>query len=139
MNQRTSVSQKFVKHSKEEEIRYKIRLSSSLDVARFLIMQGNTFRGHDESSIFLNKGTYREMIDWYKDKVETVKDAYDKGLKNCQMLAPSIQKDLTKACAEEVTAVIMDEIRGRRFSVLIDESRDVSIKEQNGYGSKVCE
>ncbi|PVH64117.1 hypothetical protein PAHAL_2G193300 [Panicum hallii] len=40
MNQRTSVSQKFVKHSKEEEIRYKIRLSSSLDVARFLIMQG---------------------------------------------------------------------------------------------------
>jgi len=26
--------------------------------------------------------------------------------------------------------VIMDEIHGRRFSVLIDESRDVSIKEQ---------
>ncbi|PUZ62401.1 hypothetical protein GQ55_4G354500 [Panicum hallii var. hallii] len=46
------------------------------------------------------------------------------------MLSPHIQKDLTKACAEEVTAVIMDEIRGRHFSVLIDESRDVSIKEQ---------
>ncbi|XP_034582011.1 uncharacterized protein [Setaria viridis] len=46
------------------------------------------------------------------------------------MLSPDIQKDLAKACAEEVTAVIMDEIRGRRFSVLIDESRDVSITEQ---------
>jgi len=53
-----------------------------------------------------------------------------KVLKNCQMLSPDIQKDLTKACAEEVTSVIMDEIRGKKFSVLIDESRDVSIKEQ---------
>jgi hypothetical protein len=46
------------------------------------------------------------------------------------MLSPHIQKDLTEAGAKEVTAVIMDEIRGRNFSVLIDESRDVSIKEQ---------
>ena len=46
------------------------------------------------------------------------------------MLSPDIQKDLAKSCAEEVTTVIMDEIRGRKFSVLIDESQDVSIKEQ---------
>jgi len=130
MNQRTSVARKFEKHTKEEESRYKIRLTSSIDVARFLIMQADAFRGHDESSTSLNKGTYREMIDWYKDKVETVKDAYNNGYKNCQMLSPDIQKDITKACAEEVTAVILDEIHGRKFSVLIDESRDVSIKEQ---------
>ncbi|XP_039802977.1 zinc finger MYM-type protein 1-like [Panicum virgatum] len=70
------------------------------------------------------------MVQWYKNKKNKVKDAYEKGSKYCQMLSPHIQKDLTKACAEEVTAVIMDEIRGRHFSVLIDESRDVSIKEQ---------
>ncbi|XP_039800956.1 zinc finger MYM-type protein 1-like [Panicum virgatum] len=130
MNQRTSVARKFEKHTMEEENRYKIRLTPSIDVARFLIMQADAFRGHDESSTSLNKGTYREMIDWYKDKVETVKDAYNNGYKNCQMLSPDIQKDITKACAEEVTAVILDEIHGRKFSVLIDESRDVSIKEQ---------
>ncbi|CAD6337319.1 unnamed protein product [Miscanthus lutarioriparius] len=99
------------------------------DVARFLIWQGDAFRGHDETSS-LNKGNYKEMVEWYKDKIEVVKEAYEKGSKNCQMLSHRIQKDLTKACAEEVTAVIMDEIRGRNFSVLIDESRDVSIKEQ---------
>jgi hypothetical protein len=38
------------------------------------------------------------------------------------MLSHHIQKDLTKACAEEVMAIIMDEIRGRKFSMLIDES-----------------
>jgi hypothetical protein len=70
------------------------------------------------------------MVDWYKDKVDIVNDAYDKGSKNCQMLSPDIQKDLANACVEEVTTVIMDEIRGRKFSMLIDESRDVSIKEQ---------
>ncbi|KAJ1298816.1 hypothetical protein BS78_01G482600 [Paspalum vaginatum] len=130
MNQKTSVSQKVEKYSKEEEGRYKIRLTSSLDVVRFLIMQGDAFRGHDESSTSSNKGTFREMVDRYKDKVETAKEAYDNGAKNCQMLSHHIQKDLTKACAEEVMAVIMDEICSRKFSILIDESRDVSIKEQ---------
>ncbi|CAD6262070.1 unnamed protein product [Miscanthus lutarioriparius] len=91
----------------EEEKRYEIRLTSSLDVARFLIYQGQPFRGDDESCTSLNKGS-----------------------KNCQMISPDIQKDLAKACAEEVTAVSMDEIRSRKFSVLIDESRDESIKEQ---------
>jgi hypothetical protein len=130
MNQRTSVGRKLVEVSTEEEKRYEIHLTSSLDVARFLISQGEPFRGDDESSTSLNKGTFREMVDWYKDKVDIVKDAYDKGSKNCHMVSPDIQKDLSQACAEEVTAVIMDEIRGIKLSVLIDESRDVSIKEQ---------
>ncbi|XP_066342099.1 uncharacterized protein [Miscanthus floridulus] len=129
MNQRTNVARRIDVISKEEEKRYEIRLNSSLDVARFLIMQGDAFRGHDESSTS-NKGTYREMVDWYKDKVEIVKDAYDKGAKNCTMISHHIQKDLTKACAQEVMSVIMDEIRDKKFSILIDESRDVSIKEQ---------
>ncbi|XP_052162322.1 uncharacterized protein LOC127779553 isoform X2 [Oryza glaberrima] len=72
------------------------------------------------------------MFDWYKDKVPEVNDAYEKGLKNCQMLSHHIKKDLTKACAEKVTAIIMCEIGNRNFSMLIDESRDVSIKEQMG-------
>jgi len=130
MNQRTSVGRRIVEVSTEEEKRYEIRLTSSLDVARFLIYQGQPFRGDDESSTSLNKGMFREMVDWYKSKVDIVNDAYEKGSKNCQMISPDIQKDLAKACAEEVTAVSMEEIQGRKFSVLIDESRDVSIKEQ---------
>jgi len=64
------VDRKLVEISNEEEKRYEIRLTTSLDVARFLIMQGDAFRGHDESSTSLNKGTFREMVDWYKDKVD---------------------------------------------------------------------
>ncbi|XP_052138844.1 uncharacterized protein LOC127757385 [Oryza glaberrima] len=72
------------------------------------------------------------MVDWYKYKVPKVNGAYEKGLKNFQMLSHHIQKDLTKPCAKKVTAVIMDEIGDRNLCALIDESRDVSIKEQMG-------
>jgi hypothetical protein len=130
MNQRKNVVRQYNENSKEEDKRYEIHLNSSLDVVRFLIMKGDAFRGHDESSTSLNKGAFKELVDWYKGKVEIVKDAYEKGKKNCQMLPPDIHKDLTKACVEEVMTVIMDEVEGRKFFVLIDESRDVSINEQ---------
>jgi len=38
------------------------------------------------------------------------------------MISHHIQKDLIKACAQEVMSVIMDEIGDKKFSVLIDES-----------------
>uniref|UniRef100_I1Q276 DUF4371 domain-containing protein n=1 Tax=Oryza glaberrima TaxID=4538 RepID=I1Q276_ORYGL len=69
MNQRTSIFRKIEIVSKEEDIRYKIRLTSSLDVIRFLIEQGDPFRGQDKTNASLNKGKFREMVNWYKDKV----------------------------------------------------------------------
>jgi hypothetical protein len=69
------------------------------------------------------------MVNWYKEKDEEVKHAYDHG-GNSKMISPKIQKDLSKCCAQEVTKVIMGEIADKNFSVLIDESRDISVKEQ---------
>lgn len=62
-NQRHSVSSKFVKATKESKELYKIRLNYYIDCSRYLIAQGMNFRGHDESSISLNKGNFREMVD----------------------------------------------------------------------------
>ena len=109
---------------------YKIRLTSSLECVRYLIAQGLSFRGHDESTTSLNKGNFLEMIDWLKDSNEEVRDAFDRGGENCKMTSGEIQKDLARCCAEEVTKVIMAELGDKKFSVLIDESRDISVKEQ---------
>ena len=100
-NQRASVATQFRVYSKESEISYKIRLTASLDCARYLIAQGEAFRGHDESSTSINKGNFRELLDWYKDKKEDVKEAFDKGPGNAQMICSDIQKDLATACAME--------------------------------------
>ena len=48
------------------------------------------------------------------------------------MTSHKIQKDFARCCAEEVTEAVMGEIGDRNFSVLIDESRDISVKEQMG-------
>ncbi|KAI5434393.1 hypothetical protein KIW84_021291 [Lathyrus oleraceus] len=45
------------------------------------------------------------------------------------MTSGDIQNELTMCCAHEVTKVIMEELGDRQFSVLIDESRDISVKE----------
>lgn len=71
------------------------------------------------------------MIDWYKEMKEEVRVAFEELCPlNAQMCSAKIQKDLVKCCAQMVTKVILDEIGGSLFSVLIDESRDISIKEQ---------
>ena len=46
------------------------------------------------------------------------------------MTSGDMQKELARCCAEEVTEVIMGELGNKKFAVLIDESRDVSVKEQ---------
>jgi hypothetical protein len=128
-NQRQSVSSKLSRATKKSEELYKIRLTSSMNCARFLIGQGLAFRGHNESLGSLNMGNFRELVEWYKRKDDKVKHAYGHG-GNSKMVSPKIQKDLTKCCAQEVTKVILGEIGKKKFSVLIDESRDISVKEQ---------
>ncbi|XP_042446604.1 uncharacterized protein LOC122031573 [Zingiber officinale] len=49
---------------------------------------------------------------------------------NNQMKSPTIQKDLTRACAAEVTNVILNDIKDNIFSLMVDECRDNSVKEQ---------
>jgi hypothetical protein len=73
------VVRQYNENTKEEDKRCEIRLTSSLDVVKFLIMQGDAFRGQDESSTSHNKGTFKELVDRYKGKIEIVKDAYEKG------------------------------------------------------------
>ncbi|XP_058758385.1 uncharacterized protein LOC131631618 [Vicia villosa] len=129
-NQRQSVTSIFARATRESEELYKIRLTCSLDCIRYLIAQGIAFRGHDESYNSLNKGNFREMVDWVKSNDEKVRDAFGRGPKNCTMTSGDIQKELATCCAHEVTKVIMEELGERQIFVLIDESRDISVKEQ---------
>jgi hypothetical protein len=128
-NQNQSVATKLARVTDESKELYKIRLTSSLECCRYLMAQGLSFRGHVESSTSFNKGNFLEMIDMLKDGNEQVRDAFDRGGRNCQMTSGEIQKDLARCCVEEVTEVIMGELGDKQFSVLIDESRDISVKE----------
>lgn len=71
------------------------------------------------------------MLGWYKERNEEVRCAFDMACpQNAQMTSPTIQKELAECCAAEVTKAIKQEMAGRLFTVLIDESRDISVKAQ---------
>ena len=49
---------------------------------------------------------------------------------NDQMTSPCIQKEMINSIAVETTNAIVREIGNSLFSILVDEARDTSIKEQ---------
>jgi hypothetical protein len=70
------------------------------------------------------------MLDWYKEKDAKAARLLDSAGKNHTMTSNKVQKDLCKACAEETSKVIIDEVGDKYFAVLVDEAQDASIKEQ---------
>ncbi|KAG5572307.1 hypothetical protein H5410_062073 [Solanum commersonii] len=50
--------------------------------------------------------------------------------KNAMMTSPKIQKDIVSSCAQEIVKVIIDDLDGDLFGILVDESKDISHHEQ---------
>ncbi|XP_047256032.1 SCAN domain-containing protein 3-like [Capsicum annuum] len=46
------------------------------------------------------------------------------------MICPNVQKDIVNSCAKETLKAIFEDLNGDYFGILIDESKDVSHKEQ---------
>ncbi|XP_022014080.1 zinc finger MYM-type protein 1-like [Helianthus annuus] len=130
-DQRHNVNNMWSQHTKQDEIDYRIWLTAVVDVIRFLLKQGLAFCGHDESTTSNNRGNFLELVKWYcehNDEVNKVLNLKVPG--NHQLTSPKIQKEIVNACATEVRNIIVNEVKGKFFSILIDESRDCSIKEQ---------
>jgi hypothetical protein len=110
---------------------YFTRLNGSIDVARILLKKGLPFRGHDESVKSLNKGNFREFRNFAAQQNPTLRTAVNKKKSdNSLLIAPEIQKDIVHCFAKEVLQSILEEIGDDVFCLLVDESRDVSWKEQ---------
>ncbi|XP_039115769.1 zinc finger MYM-type protein 1-like [Dioscorea cayenensis subsp. rotundata] len=115
------------------EVEYHTRLTTILDVTQFLLKQGLAFCGHDESSSSLNKSNFLELLEWYSLRNDKVFRAVNQNAPgNNQMTSLKIQKELANASAVEITCAIVDDIREKHFSLMIDEARDVSVMLQMG-------
>lgn len=89
------------------------------------------FRGHDESDDSNNKGNFLELLLWYSNRNEEVKKVVLKNAPaNLKLTSPDIQKDIVNAAAIETLNKIIGDIGTSLFSILIDESCDISGKEQ---------
>ncbi|XP_049342647.1 uncharacterized protein LOC125806939 [Solanum verrucosum] len=130
-NQRQSIQSSFDKQSEKARSDYLMRLNASIDVARFLLTSGFPFRGHDESEGSEYKGAFLELLKWYGDRSFDVgRVILSNAPQNDMMICPTIQKDIVEACAKETTKAIIEDLDGDYFGILVDESKDVSHKEQ---------
>ncbi|XP_040381762.1 zinc finger MYM-type protein 1-like [Oryza brachyantha] len=114
-----------------DKIAYYTRLNGSVDVARVLLKQGLPFRGQDESESSLNKGNFKEFHAYTAQQNPALgKVTAHNAPGNNLMVSSEIQKDIIHCFAAEILRSILDEIGHDVFCLLVDESRDVSCKEQ---------
>ncbi|XP_019229521.1 PREDICTED: zinc finger MYM-type protein 1-like [Nicotiana attenuata] len=108
-----------------------MRLNASIDVVRFLLRNGFPFRGHDESEDSEYKGIFLELLKFHGDKHPDVgKVILRHAPKNDMMICPTIQKEIVYACAKETIKAIIKDLDGDYFGISVDESKDISHKEQ---------
>ncbi|XP_062085462.1 uncharacterized protein LOC133791557 [Humulus lupulus] len=131
MNQKQHIETIISKQSSQVKKEYRTRLETSVMCVRYLLRQGLAFRGHDESLDSTNQGNFLELLRfaaYFNDdvRIATLKNAPE----NLKLTSPDIQKDISNAAAVETTNIIIKDIGDSLFSILVDESRDISTKEQ---------
>ncbi|XP_076944256.1 uncharacterized protein LOC143614820 [Bidens hawaiensis] len=109
---------------------YRIKLHASARLTKALLNGSLAFRGHDESEDSLYRGNFIEFLKVFGELNEEIgKVILSNAPGNNQMTSPSIQKELCNCFAEEVLKKIFEELGDDVFSILVDESRDISKKE----------
>ncbi|PIA48741.1 hypothetical protein AQUCO_01400955v1 [Aquilegia coerulea] len=104
MKQEQHIETILVKQSDQERIDYRIIF--------FLLRQGLAFLGHDESENSKNGGNFLDLFKFLASHNEKV------------------DSDLVNSCVVETVTAIMKDLGEELFTVLIDEARDTSVKEQ---------
>ncbi|KAI5327653.1 hypothetical protein L3X38_027049 [Prunus dulcis] len=131
MNQNTHIETVVSKHSEQARMAYRRCLIASIKCTKFLLRQCLSFRGNDESVTSSNRGNYLELLQFLANNDEKVKEVVlENAPGHLKLVAPKIQKDIVNACAGETLDVIMSGLKDRFFSILVDEARDISVKEQ---------
>ncbi|XP_049414539.1 uncharacterized protein LOC125877237 [Solanum stenotomum] len=131
-NHHQSIQVVIDKHSQKLKNEYRMRLEASIDVSRLLLQYGLPFRGHDESEFSINQGfLFLGFLRWHGDKHPDVgKVILENAPQNDTSTCPMIQKDIANACAKETLKAIIGDLNGDYFGILVDESKDISHKEQ---------
>ncbi|XP_028065772.1 uncharacterized protein LOC114268755 [Camellia sinensis] len=76
-------------------------------------------------------GNFLELLKFLADHNEDVKVVtLSNAPQNLKLTSPDIQKDIVNVAAFETINVIIKDLSDALFSILIDETRDISVKEQ---------
>lgn len=98
-------------------------------VAGFLGCQGLPFRGHDESVESSNKGNFIELLELLSEKNDNLKSKMAR--RYGHYTSHEYQNDIISILGKKIKKSIIAEVKEARFfSLLVDETKDCSKKEQ---------
>ncbi|KAM4071761.1 hypothetical protein ACB094_11G085200 [Castanea mollissima] len=70
------------------------------------------------------------LLQFLGDHNESINEVMQNTWKNCKLTHPDIQKDMVNAIVHETSKAIIEDLGNGFFSILVDESRDISVKGQ---------
>jgi len=116
--------------NRSEEIRQnRAHLKSMLNVTSPLGRQGLPFRGHSENDEATNKGNFLETADLLA--AESGKTGLRQDRRYGQYSSPESQNEMINVFEEKIKNIIAEEVKeAGYFSILVDETKDLSEKEQ---------
>jgi hypothetical protein len=130
MNQPCHIENIIAAKDKEKVKRNRLRLKVSIAAVKWLTLQACAFRGHDETAQSKNKGNFLEIVDLLAEfNPEIAKVVGGNAPYNCKYTSPEIQKELLSMFACKIRKHIREEIGDSKFSILVDETCDVSKRE----------
>ncbi|CAF4044602.1 unnamed protein product, partial [Rotaria sp. Silwood1] len=77
-----------------------------------------------------NRGNFIELLEWTSGTDPVASSVLNDSAKNSTYLSPGIQNDLIALIASNIRQQITEKVRGSVFSLMVDESRDISGNQQ---------
>ena len=113
-----------------QKAQYRTRLTFSLELVRFILRLSIPYRGHKESIDSQNRGNFLEFDEFCSVRMSDIEKAVRNAPLNFKQTSHRTQTDLIHSCGAVTRKFIISDIGHKFFSLLIDEARDNSIKEQ---------
>ncbi|XP_050256643.1 uncharacterized protein LOC126702070 [Quercus robur] len=130
LKEKQHIQSVLVKQSNKDKLDYQVQLNAIVDCIRFFLCQELAFRGHDESQGSSDKGNFLELLQFLGNHNKSINEVLQTAPKNCKLTHSDIQKDIVNAIARETSKAIIKDLDNGFFSILVDESHDISVKEQ---------
>ncbi|KAK9714523.1 hypothetical protein RND81_06G100900 [Saponaria officinalis] len=111
--------------------RNRLKLKVSIVTVRWLTFQHCAFRGHDENVGSLNRGNFLEFIQAiasFSKDVEKV--VLENAPGNASYTSHQIQQEILSIYSGRIRDVIRNEIGDQKYCIIVDETKDVSKREQ---------
>uniref|UniRef100_A0ABD2WHF9 DUF4371 domain-containing protein n=1 Tax=Trichogramma kaykai TaxID=54128 RepID=A0ABD2WHF9_9HYME len=101
-----------------------------IDIIIILAKGGKPLRGHNEKEESCEKGLFLEIVQLLKKYDRDFESYINLAPKNCTYLSNYIQNDILLSIKNVILRNIQNELSGQPFSIIADETSDVSHHEQ---------